>query len=348
MTLLRTRALLAGSLALLTAVSFTGCGKSQDAADKATTANSPAAGPCQGQSNDKAPTPTKVVLALVPSSNSNQLVDNAKPLADYLTKKLDVPVEAKVTPDYQAAVEALGAGQAQIGLLPSLQLSQACEKYGAKPALQSIRTDKQGKDRNTYAGMFTTNNPDKYCTNKAVKGPNGHMYCNGTETTTGPAGLDSLAKIKGSKVAMQPTSSAAGYIFPAASLKEKGIDPAKDIQVITTKGHDNGINAVYKGDAEVATTFWDARDTLVKQYPDVGSKLVAFALTDEIPNDGVAFSGKLPSGFQKRIGDAMKEFGKTPEGKKTLQSIYQLDGFVDADVPALQKTSDLAKRAGLG
>lgn len=97
-----------------------------------------------------------------------------------------------MTQDYQAAVEAIGAHQANIGFLPSLQMSQACEKYGAVPSLQTVRAGKSSD-----AAEFFTNDPSKYCSDTPKPDKNGLLFCNGTADGDGPAGLDELPKIKG-------------------------------------------------------------------------------------------------------------------------------------------------------
>ncbi|WP_084614864.1 phosphate/phosphite/phosphonate ABC transporter substrate-binding protein [Nakamurella lactea] len=313
------------------------------AANGASGSAAPAGAACTGRSNDSAPDPTGLTLALVPSGDAKKLVETVKPLEEALTQRLGIPVKGVITQDYQAAVEAIGSDQAQIGMLPSLQMSQACDRYGAVPALQTQRAGKS-----SYAAQFFTNNPDKYCADKPVKGENGMLYCNGTEGGTGPAGLDSLPKIKGATVSLLQAASPAGYIFPVAALKAAGIDADTDITVKQVGANDASVLAVYNGDAEVGTSYWDARSVVAKDTPDVGTKVVVFALTNEIPNDGVSLSANLSKTWQDKIATAMKDYAKTPEGVQALTDIYQITGLVDADPVALSKTQQVAASIGLG
>jgi phosphonate transport system substrate-binding protein len=305
--------------------------------------SAPAGAACTGKSNDSAAAPTALTLALVPSGDAKKLVETVKPLEQALTQRLGIPVKGVITQDYQAAVEAIGSDQAQIGMLPSLQMSQACDRYGAVPALQTQRAGKS-----SYAAQFFTNNPDKYCAAKPVKGANGMLYCNGTEKGTGPAGLDSLPKIKGATVSLLQAASPAGYIFPVAALKAAGINADTDIKVKQVGANDASVLAVYNGDAEVGTSYWDARSVVVKDTPDVGTKVVVFALTKEIPNDGVSLSSNLSKSWQDKISTAMKDYAKTPEGVQALTDIYQITGLVDADPVALSETQKVAASIGLG
>ncbi|GIT78413.1 ABC transporter substrate-binding protein [Leifsonia sp. LS1] len=341
MKLRKTAAASATGLALLTTLALSGCGVQQQTAS-AESSTAPAAA-CTGTADDSASDPTQLTLALVPSGDASKLVETVKPLEEALTQRLGIPVKGVITQDYQAAVEAIGSNQAQIGMLPSLQMSQACDKYGAVPALQTQRNGKS-----TYAAQFFTNDPDKYCSDKPVAGANGMLYCNGTEKGTGPAGLDSITKIKGATVSLLQAASPAGYIFPVAAMKKAGLDVDKDIKTVQVTANDASVLAVYNGDAEVGTSYWDARSVVAKDTPDVGKKVVVFALTDEIPNDGVSITGKISAKWQTKIADAMKDYASTEEGVKALTAIYQITGLVDADPASLKKTQDAAASIGLG
>ena len=285
--------------------------------------------------------PDSIVLALVPSQDQDGLVDTAAPLTDYLTKELGIEVTGVVSKDYQAAVEAMGAGQAQIGFLPSLQLWQANDMYDAKVVLQ---TERNGNI--TYPAQFMTNNPDKYCEDEPVE-RDGMLFCNGADAMTGPAGLDSIDKVKGAKVAVLGPGSPAGYIYPILALQEAGLDTDTDIQQIPVTANDASVLAVYNGDAEVGFSFWDARTIVAKDTPDVGQKVVVFAMTEEIPNDGVALSSDMSPELQDRITKALEDFSNTPEGSEILTSIYSITKLAPADPASLDVVARAAQALGL-
>ncbi|WAA65296.1 phosphate/phosphite/phosphonate ABC transporter substrate-binding protein [Microbacterium oxydans] len=294
-----------------------------------------------GESSAPAADPDSIVLALVPSQDQDGLVDTAAPLTDYLTKELGIEVTGVVSKDYQAAVEAMGAGQAQIGFLPSLQLWQANDMYDAKVVLQ---TERNGNI--TYPAQFMTNNPDKYCDDEPVE-RDGMLFCNGADAMTGPAGLDSIDKVKGAKVAVLGPGSPAGYIYPILALQEAGLDTDTDIQQIPVTANDASVLAVYNGDAEVGFSFWDARTIVAKDTPDVGQKVVVFAMTEEIPNDGVALSSDLSPELQDRITKALEDFSNTPEGSEILTSIYSITKLAPADPDSLDVVARAAQALGL-
>jgi len=335
-----TRSVAAGA-ALLATLAVSGTAAATTEPGDTATDGTVAADVCVGTSNEEADEPTELTLALVPSGDANQLIETVKPLEAALTERLGIPVHGVITQDYQAAVEAIGSDQAQIGMLPSLQMSQACDRYGAVPALQ---TERNG--RSTYAAQFFTNNPDKYCADEPVAGDNGMLYCNGTEGGVGPAGLESLTLIDDSITLLQ-AASPAGYIFPVAALQAAGVS-LDDLDVTQVGANDASVLSVYNGDTEVGASYWDARNVVVADTPDVGEKLVVFALTNEIPNDGVSLSANLSAEWQEKIAEALKDFAGTDEGVEALKAIYSITGLVDADPASLAVTAQAAASIGLG
>jgi phosphonate transport system substrate-binding protein len=312
-TMKKTHALSAAALFATAALALSACSGSADASSS------------EGAGSEE---PTSLTLALVPSQDQDGLVDTAKPLTDFLTEELGIEVDGVVSKDYQAAVEAMGAGQAQIGFLPSLQLWQAHDMYDASVVLQ---TERNGNI--SYPAQFMTNNPDKYCEDEPVE-RDGMLFCNGADAMAGPAGLDSIAQVEGAKVAVLGPASPAGYIYPILALQEAGLDTDTDIQQVPVTANDASVLAVYNGDAEVGFSFWDARSIVASDTPDVGQKVVVFALTEEIPNDGVALTDDLSPELQDRITEALQSYSESEEGSAVLESIYSITKLAPADVVA--------------
>lgn len=324
----RKHVLPAAALLAAAAIALSACSSDAEASDDTSTP-------------EAAADPTSLTLALVPSQDQSGLVDTAAPLTDYLTKELGIDVTGVVSKDYQAAVEAMGAGQAQIGFLPSLQLWQANDMYDAKVVLQ---TERNGNI--SYPAQFMTNNPDKYCEDTPVE-RDGMLFCNGADAMKGPAGLDSITKVKGAKVALLGPASPAGYIYPVLALQEAGLDTDTDIQQIPVTANDASVLAVYNGDAEVGFSFWDARTIVAKDTPDVGQKVVVFAMTEEIPNDGVAVSSDLSPELQDKITKALEDYSNTPEGSQVLTDIYSISKLAPADPDSLDVVARAAEKLGL-
>jgi phosphonate transport system substrate-binding protein len=213
----------------------------------------------------------------------------------------------------------------------------------------------------TYHAQWFTNNPDKYCADEPVA----HEYtnsdgatftllnCNGTDVadtetgyTFGPKGEDAIAKIEpGTTISYTHTGSTSGFIFPALQLIDgPGLDPLEDVEEIMSIGHDNSVLAVCNGDAEVGVSFDDAREIVDPADCPALSDLVVFALSDEIPADGIGVTPDLPEEFVQRLIDALLAYAATPEGAAVLDSVYQIDSYAPADVSQYELVREAAEK----
>ncbi|HET9852953.1 MAG TPA: phosphate/phosphite/phosphonate ABC transporter substrate-binding protein [Candidatus Limnocylindrales bacterium] len=294
--------------------------------------------------------PDKLVIGFVPSREASALVETIKPIADYLSEQLGIPVEGYVSTDYTAMVTALKTGQAQVAALAPFTIVQAVDEANAVLILQSERNGS-----GTYHTQFMTNNPDKYCTvSPAVENertseinPGTFLNCNGTErgatdSPKGPIGTEALKNITpGTTVSFVEESSASGYIFPITILKNAGIDVDTGIEKSFAGGHDASAIAVCGGQAEVGVSFDDARSEATSEC-DLQGKVVVFAYGDEIPNDGIVVSGDLPADFQDKIKQALISYSETPDGATVLKTVYNITAFAEPNVDALQIVRDAA------
>lgn len=272
--------------------------------------------------------PESLVLTLTPSQEAGGLVDTAQPLADALAAATGLDVEAIVPSDYASVIVALQSGQAQIagGLGPS-QMVQAEDTAGADLILQSVRFGSS-----QYVTQWFTSNPDEFCAEAPVADDDGMLFCNGVDQASdpaeGPIGLDHLPSVAGKTVAFVDQGSTSGYLIPALELLQAGVDPVTGITGTFAGGHDTAVQAVYDGDAEVGVSFNDARGQLVETVPDVGEKVVVFAWSEPIPNDGFAVAGDLPDDLKELITQALIDYAATEEGAATLDELYEIDGLV--------------------
>lgn len=311
--------------------------------------------------------PDKLILGLVPSSDANVLVTNAQPLADYLTETLGIPTESLVPTDYTALVVAMGTGGADIGAFGPFALIQAADESGADIVLQSVRNGSI-----TYHTQWMTNDPATFCATDVVTvvAPSQEDtpqdvtlgFCNGADTaTTGPLAEDALAKIPaGSTISFTEQTSASGFIYPYVQLMNAGIGdpsltpegaepPTTEITALFAGGHDASVSAVCKDDALAGVSFNDARlvAPAVAACGTDQSGNVVFALSPEIPNDGVALAGDLDPALKKRITDALVAYGQTEEGSAVLTSIYRISEFAPADLSSLEVVREAADKLGL-
>jgi phosphonate transport system substrate-binding protein len=310
------------------------------------TACGPAA---EADAEDPANWPDELTIGFVPSREADALVETVQPLADFLSEYLSdeagktINVDGFVSTDYTALVEALGpAQQADIGAFGPIALVQAADRHDATPILQSVRFGSA-----TYHTQWMTNDPDRFCDDEPQTDDEGLLYCNGTlEADEGPIGEDALANLEaGEVVFFVGPASASGYFYPATQMQRTGME-LDDVNVQFSGGHDASVLAVHRGDAAVAVSFDDARTVVMPDTPEIAETVVVFAYSDEIPNDGFAVRGDLPESLKEAITQALLDYADSEEGQEVLDSIYQINDLVEADLDALDAARQVEANFG--
>lgn len=272
--------------------------------------------------------PEKLVLGLVPALEADKLISNLKPLDEYLTAELGIPVESFVPQDYTGLIEALGSGQADIGMLPPFAGMLGYERYGIETILISER---DGEAR--YRAQWMTTDPE-FCDEPPEPDWRGLLRC-----------IASIQKVRGKVVGFTDPTSTSGYLFPALQLIDAGINPEEDIQSVFVGSHDAAVIAVLNGDVEIAAAYDDARTYILNEYPDIGQQVIPFNYSDWIPNDGVQVRGDLPDDVKESIKRAFLKLTRVeagiPQEERLMYKLYEIDGFVEFE----EGTYEPVKRA---
>lgn len=255
--------------------------------------------------------PTELTVQFVPSQNADTLEAKAKPLEKLLGDKLGIPVKVSVSTDYNTIIEAMASKKVDVGFLPPTAYVLAKEKGAAQVILQAQRFGV-----NDETGAPTEQLADSYKSMIIVKKD---------------SPIQSIEDLKGKKIAYQNVTSSAGYVWPAALLMDRGIDPLKDVQPVTVKGHDQGVIAVLNGDVDAAAIFQDARNTVSKDYPNVFKDTRVLAFTEPIPNDTIAVRSDMNADWTAKIKQAFIDIGKDTEGHQIIKEIYTHEGYVASD-----------------
>lgn len=308
---------------LITAAVVSGCnsGSASDAS-KNNSGSKPAAS-SNTSTTDTGYTPEKTLtVQFVPSQNADTLEAKAKPLEKLLSDELGIPVSVSVSTDYNTIIEAMASKKVDVGFLPPTAYVLAKEKGAADVILQAQR---YGVDDTT--GAPTTDLVDFYKSMIIVKKD---------------SPIKTIEDLKGKKIAYQNVTSSAGFVWPAAKLMDAGIDPLKDIQALTVKGHDQGVIAVLNGDVDAAAIFQDARNVVKKDYPTVFEDTRVLAFTEPIPNDTVSVRSDMNADWKTKIQEAFINIGKNEEGHKIIKEIYSHEGYVKSD----DKVFDIVREYG--
>lgn len=275
---------------------------------------------CSNKSKKADYTPKSLTVQFVPSQAANKLESRAKPLEKMLSKRLHIPVKVTMSTDYNTVVEAMKSKKVDVGFLPPDGYVLAHKQNAADVLLQAERYGVKQPD-----GRATKNLVRSYRAEILVK--------KGSK-------IKSWKDLKGKSISVQNPTSSAGYIFPVAELKEKGLDVTKESKLVTVTGHDQAVLNVLNGDTDAAFVFEDARNTVKADNPKIMSQVVPIYFTKPIPNDTISVRPDMSKAFKKKLAKAFIAVGKSPEGKKVIESVYSHEGYdytKDSDFNVIRK-----------
>ncbi|WZY00696.1 phosphate/phosphite/phosphonate ABC transporter substrate-binding protein [Bacillus sp. FSL W7-1360] len=249
----------------------------------------------------------KLRVQFVPSQNAETLEATAKPLEDLLEKELGIPVEVGMSTDYTAVTTALGAKQIDVGFLPPNAYVEAKKQGYAEVILQSQRFGVNPED-----GSPTDELVDSYKAQIVVQAD---------------SDIETIEDLKGKTIAFQNSSSAGGYVWPAASMLDAKVDPRTDVNAVVIPGHDSALLSLLNGEVEAAATFQDARNLLKDDYPTVFEETRVIATTKNIPNDTISVRSDMSEKWKDKIAEAFIAIGQDEEGKKIIDAVYTHQGY---------------------
>lgn len=243
----------------------------------------------------------KIVMGFSSSTQSiDEVEKSAKILQKKLSEKTKIDVEIKVDASYEELMQDMKDNKVDLGFLNSSSYVKVKENTDIDVLVKGIRF---GKDY--YRAQYNVRYDSK------IKS------------------IDEIVKSKKLKWAYPDKTSTAGYLFPALQMMEKGAD-LNNFVAVETSGHDSALKSLLNGDVDFATTFEDARSTIIKEYPDVNKKIKVIGYSDKIPNDNAAISSKVKSKTKEKIKKALLEFSEDKEAIEALNSLYGWSGVTEA------------------
>ncbi|MBU9714085.1 phosphate/phosphite/phosphonate ABC transporter substrate-binding protein [Bacillus tamaricis] len=244
---------------------------------------------------------TKLTMGFVPSQDAANIADTVEPLAERLAEILGVEIEAQVMTDYVGLVEGMRTQQIDIGFLPPFGFVQAEERANVEVILKAIR---HGDD--SYRAQFTVAPDSEIDSIEDLIANEGYIWAYGDPTST------------------------SGFLFPGNTFLQGGVEDldAHFVQ-LTVGGHDNSLIAVLEGQADFATTFEDAREVILDDYPNaMDMKVIGF--TDPIPNDTISLRSGMSEEWKNKIRDAFLSFNDDEEMLQVMDDVYNWTGIAEA------------------
>ncbi|MCZ2127689.1 MAG: phosphate/phosphite/phosphonate ABC transporter substrate-binding protein [Anaerolineales bacterium] len=319
------------TLVVAASMILSACGSAPTAAPEPTQASEPTVAPEPTQVPEPTAEPVAAIgspehpikVLFVPSVDVDFMISSGDLIEKALNEATGLTYEVSVPTSYAATIEEMCASPTDtIGFIPALGYVIANQLCGVQPGLASAR-----RGWNVYWTAFYVPRDSKYQT---------------------------LKDLEGARWAYPDAGSTSGYLYPASIFGDLGV---KIGETIETGGHPQSINAVYKGEADVATAYFSPPlinngKWVMGDSPDVPDDLVASCAVNEkeelwcgdyrVLDARAAVSGEAPDVIQKvRILALSKEIPNdtmsfSPDFPADLQQqiIAAVTAFVTLDNPA--------------
>lgn len=257
-----------------------------------------------------------LIMAFVPSVEAQNVLSSGEQLAAALQQESGLHFKPLVATSYVGIVEAMGSGTVHVGWLPPLAYVFAHDKNGDEVVLKVVRHGKA-----TYRGMVVV-------------------------MADSPA--QTLADLKGKRLAFPDQASASGHLYPRALMLEQGLNPDTDLaETQFAGGHDSALLALLKGGADAACCYDDARTKLQEGgYPDIMTSTRALAYTADIPADNVTLAQAVPAELRSKISASLSAVAASESGRQILMDLYEIEGLeaaTDADYDPVRKMAEVLK-----
>lgn len=255
----------------------------------------------------------EIKFGTVPRLSAAELQTMYAPLAEYLSKEIGEKVTVVVPKDFQAFKDAAKAGHMDIGFSNPLLYVQIKDKVNIEPLALSSEV----KSGTRFRGIIIVRKD---------------------------SGINKIPDLKGKKFVFMDKDSPAGYLFQILLLDRAGLDPKKDITVLSfLKRHEKVAEAVIDKTADAGGIREDELEK-IKDKVDI-SQLRIVGYTDYFPNWPLFSTPNLKPDMSAKIRAALLKLKPNDPKNEAILKSARLTGFVpvtDKEYDDLRKAAKIA------
>ncbi|GBE39610.1 MAG TPA: phosphate/phosphite/phosphonate ABC transporter substrate-binding protein [Nitrospirae bacterium] len=233
----------------------------------------------------------KFVIVLIPEKNVFDQRNQYKHITNYLSKKLDLDVQAEILPSYGDICRAFLRGEADAGFFGGFSYIMTRNKVAIEPVARPVWLD----NSSTYSGYIFVRRD---------------------------SGIRTVEDMEGKSIALVHRATTAGYIFPRAYFKRHGISDMENYfsKIYFAGSHDTSAWAVYTGEADIGSCKNRIFNALAREDQDFRNQMVVLAESQEMPSNGLAVSRYLDPALKSRIKNLLLNLDKSREGRLVLKN----------------------------
>lgn len=226
----------------------------------------------------------QLTLGIHPYKSPTQLVKSYKPLANYLSERLGIPVKIEISKDYKTHINNVGKDRFDLAYMGPASYVKLVDIYGKKPLI-------------------------------ACQEVNGKPTFQGKVIIRKDSELSSLKQLTGKKFAFGDPGSTMSHLVPRYMLYEAGVK-VEDLSEYKFLGsHDNVALAVLTGDYDAGAV----KEAVFYKYEFRGLRVLKS--TPALTEHNFVASNKLEPEVVNKLRKAFYQLDKSPRGKTILNSI---------------------------
>lgn len=250
----------------------------------------------------------KLTIGLIPSEDSQAMIESSKQVLDDLQSKIGMPVVPFVATDYNGIIEALRSGKLDVAYL------------------------------GPFSYVLATSVADVEAFSVAVTKKTGQSAYQSVILARKDSGIHSLADLKGHTFAFVDPSSASGHLFPKAGLEQAGFAPDSLFKrVIFSGSHDASILAVENKKVDAAAVADRIFASAVAKGVVKQDDFEIVWNSKPIPESPMVWRKALDPELKKKVADALASIKDVPWGDQGV-----LNGFqptTDASYDVVRETA---------
>lgn len=250
----------------------------------------------------------KLTIGLIPSEDSQAMIESSKQVLDDLQSKIGMPVMPFVATDYNGIIEALRSGKLDVAYL------------------------------GPFSYVLATSVADVEAFSVAVTKKTGQSAYRSVILARKDSGIHSLADLQGHTFAFVDPSSASGHLFPKAGLEQAGFAPDSLFKrVIFSGSHDASILAVENRKVDAAAVADRIFASAVAKGVVKQDDFEIVWSSRPIPESPMVWRKALDPQLKKKVADALASIKDVPWGDQGV-----LNGFqptTDASYDVVRETA---------
>ncbi len=260
---------------------------------------------------------TELTIGLIPEQNVFKQMKRYKPIGEYIEKKTGIAITFTILPRYGNIIESFERKKLDGAFWGSFTGAMAIRKLGIQPVARPVNLD----GTSSYHGYIFVHKDSV---------------------------IHSIEGMRQSVIAFVDKATTAGYVFPTAYFKERGVKEMNTYfrEHYFTGSHDAAIYAVLNKEAEVGCAKNTIFDMLAYENSAVRDDLVVLAKSPDVPSNGLGLRRNIAPAVKEKIEQVLLEMDRDPEGREVLKE-FGVIKFIRTTEEDYGPVFELARKAGI-